>query len=423
MIKSQNDLLINRVPGKKHRALIQLGSFGDLVNLMPICKAWYDAGDEVYIVTRREYAPILNSVTYVKAVIVDIPNREPFTAEKFAKDSGCFDEVIVTQVCGNNRRYPIGPANWQVGEWVRCGMLDKFHEFPTIFDNRDRDAEREALAAYLPVDDGRPLLAYNFRGASRPYARASEQREWINATFGAEWRIVDLGSLNLANVALLLPFIEAAQVLITVDTATVHLAHATNTAVIVFQPEDWFARSEPRENWIFACTHENSIRKSEREAIVELMDAHYCGQLVRSTMEMTTVYVWHAVEYYWDDKNSAEKSMQMDAYRSWDRARFEGGGYFRTIFTEREASAVEVIDKAVAEAEPSDAILWTSRFTHVTPEMIRSAREVATNALGGDDCWRIMRGRYFMCRAGDWPKHQFIVKSYENYGKAIVISV
>lgn len=388
---------ITRVSGKKHRAVIQLGSTGDLVNLLPCCKAWHDAGEEVYIVTNRGFATDLDAVSYVKTIPVDFSIRYVFMAEKWAIDSGCFDEVTVTQVFGNDRRYPVGPKNWQVGEWVRCGMLERFHELPTIFDRRDRDAERIYMAMHMPVDNGLPLLAYNLNGVSQPYPYVAEQREWITRTFGASHRLIDLGALRLDSPASLLPFIEAAEVLVTVDTCTVHLAHATDTPVIVFHPENEFARSEPRVNWVYACTHRQSIEAEHREAIRELFYSNQGGRLIRSTAEMVTPFVWHAVEYHWDDDLPEEKARQMAAYKSWESIRMRDR-YFRTVFTERPgATRVEIIDKAIAMAQPDDCIIWTSRFAHLNDSLVRIARDQA----GRDEC---PDGQWMTFRAKEWAR-------------------
>lgn len=354
----------------KKTAFIQLGSNGDLCSLLPCFKHHADAGKTVHVFTRPQYAAVLGGVSYATAV--PCPNR--FDAEWKAIEQQClheYDEVFVPQVSGNDRRTRRAVDNYQCSHWERCGLLDQFHDLPTIFDRRDAQGEAEALKEWMPEPDGRDLLAYNLSGVSSPYAHADEQRAWISDAFGESHRLIDLGAMHLKKIRHLLPFLEQASALITVDTATVHLAHATMTPTVVFWPENVFPRSEPRRNWIYACTHDESIGAARREDIYDIIrlkdyrQNRYC----RNIADMTHPYILHAVNYWW--REGEDKDGVMQAYRSWEKRRSDYSG-FRTVFFEEkngagnDATLQDVLDHAAGQTEyGEDVILFASRHRSI----------------------------------------------------------
>lgn len=385
-------------------ACIQLGSAGDIIHLLPCFKHHADAGKQVDVYTRPAFAPVLNSVSYAKAIPV---NRRDHECQTLAKElAGKYDEVIVSQVAGNDARTARGTTNYQCREWEACGLLDKFHDLPTVVDNRDRAAEMYAIAEWMP--NSRPVIAYNLSGVSSPYAHAAEQREWIKRTFGWSHCLIDLGALHLKSVIHLLPFIEAAEVLITVDTATVHLAHATMTPTVVFWPEQKFPRSEPRQHWIYACTHDESIGADHRENIYDIirLKDYRQSRLCRSVVEMTHPYVFHAVNYWWDE--GEDKAQVMSAYPSWEKRRLDLPG-FRTVFTEVRTGAgpnallIDVIDRAAGQTEyAGDVILHASRHAPIPFAAVEPLRhfkdgmaEVASGCFAFTVAWWRRNRHYF----------------------------
>lgn len=367
---------------------IQLSSFGDLCSLMPIWKARADAGAKVWVMTRPEYVEIFEAISYATPIPVDIPVAMPWKARAKADGMG-FDEVIVSQVVNNKTTSARVWKNYQTQEWCLCGMIEKYHDLPLIFDRRDAAGEAAALAKHLPSDDGRPLLCFNLIGKSSPYDFVDQQRGWIKHTFSESFRLLDLGALRLDKVHHLIAFVEAADVLITVDTLTLHLAYATMTPTIAFLPGTprCYAQSEPRAHWAYACTYGESVRGEYREPIVQAvhfsLNGFELGTLCRTLDEMTKERVFHAVDYTWAD--DAEKRRVLNAYRSWDAIRFSDGDSFQTIFTEhgpeRVAKLVEVINRAfLAPFGTKSIIVWSDRFASLPSDTLKLARELREGA-------------------------------------------
>lgn len=374
---------------------VQLASYGDLVSLFPVFKARADAGASVSVMTRPEYADIFECITYAKAIPVDILVHAPWEAEAKARAMG-FNEVIVSQVVSNDHQGPRHWKNYQTQEWINCGMVERYHDLPLVFDNRDAAGEAAATAAHIPPDDGRPLLAYCLHGISAPYPHVEAQRAWIKERFSANYRLLELGALRLPKVYHLIALIEAADVLISTDTLAVHMAYATKTPTIVFVPDPprAYSQSEPRAHWAYFCTHSQSITELARywiSAYVTFPKSDL-GRLCRSLEEMTERRIFHAVDYTW--ANDDEKAKVLDAYRSWDAIRYTDGDSFRTIFDEhgpeRVATLMEVIGRAWAHPLATEAfVVWTHRYTHLPREALnlaREMREAAAEILPGVFC-------------------------------------
>ena len=388
-------------------AYIQLKSFGDIISLLPICKAKHNEGYDVSVVTRPEHANLLDGVSYANAIACDLPNGLPFAAEEYAKTVCGIDETVVCQTYANPKRTNGGASNYQTLQWERCGMLRRFHELPLVFDRIDEGVSADDIAwrDHFLRSDGRPILAYNLSGVSQPYRHAAMMKAWIESTF-PNHRKLDLGAMILPKIQDLIQYIAASGVLLTVDTATAHLSHAPRTPTIVLWPENDFARSEPRAHWIHATTHNESITPQGLDDIAAAITGpshprwsfrFLPGGLIRDYSEMTVPLVFHAVDYFW--QNEAEKARVMDAYRTWDHHRVVDR-HFRTIFNEHPAgekrTLAEIIDPVAKAAEPQDVIVWTDRFSPLPEGILPMARKTV-------DCIELAPGAWAFTK-GWWAK-------------------
>ena len=403
-------------------AYLQLSSTGDICSLLPIAKHRADAGDKVYIITQRQYGVILEAVSYVTPILVDVEVRYLFFVEADAKNGRYgvqFDEVIACQTFANTRRTAYGCSNWQTMQWYRCGMLDKFHELPLVFDRRDDVTEASIMldaGSYgeLP-DKAAPLLAYNLRGKSTPYRRADEMRAWIEASF-PRWRLLDLGALTLDKPQHLLPLIEVADCLISIDTLTLHLAYATCTPTIAITNDAAFGGSEPRSHWVYQVPYADSLKPESLAEMKRIIDARDFapGRLCRKPSEMTRRYVWHAASVAWhqhDDgkyawRDDDERARWLDVHASWLAIRAEDY-FFQSVLTNHDAghepSVREVIDRAAEQAEPQDAIIWTGPFAKLPENALELARAVEGCTLISERVWAMtvawwrQFGKYAIC--------------------------
>jgi hypothetical protein len=355
-------------------ALIQLGSNGDIVSLLPILRDIAGKGDRPTVICRPEYAAVLEAVSYADALPVDFRVAHPMLAEKWAKDQG-FDPVLVPQVYQNLHRAHPPCENWQAEQWSRAGYIDRFHELPTVFDRRDHAGEQKGITAHLDASDSRPVLAYNLYGETSPYAFWNEERTWLEQSF-PQYQLLDIGLAWLDKIHHLLGLLELADVLITIDTSTLHFAHATGTPTIALLPEEVWSRSEARSHWVYSCTYPQSVQAAHRERIGQIIESwdFAPGRLCRLVSAMKRRFVWHPVDYW---LGGGQRERILAAQRTWDWLRWKDP-HFRTVYLERQGEPAptvrQTIDFAIPGAYDDEMILWAADRP-VTPEIVALARE------------------------------------------------
>lgn len=279
----------------KRAAIVQLARYGDIVNALPIAYALAMEGNEVHWYCDVNFMDLFEAVSYVFIHPVNLGDSMVQQVAAIAENDG-YDEVIVPQVHGNKLEPPVKVDNFTLKQWANAGLdwLDRYHQYRPIFNRRDLAGEASACEV-LPVEDGRPILLINFASHSSPYERYAMQTEWVHATFGASHRIFDLTTLapgkpgkagqpaevnplELKRIHHLLGFLSRAQAIITVDTATLHFAAATNTPTLQLsagkdpqgQPSSFYD-SECRKNVVFKCSYDQSIRPAWRNRMATII--------------------------------------------------------------------------------------------------------------------------------------------------------
>lgn len=311
-------------------AYVQLARHGDLVSLLPVMYDRHLGGDRVACIVHRDFAPILEAVSYVEPVLFDGGHSDVRAAYDLAVAGGRYDRVIATQVNGAFEPTPVNTPNFVTEQWARAGRLDAFHDLPLIFDRRDAEGEAAAMRLLHPKPTGKPILAYSLAGYSSPFRRAAEFERWLVSTFSGEYDPVNLCAANLPKVHHLLGVIERAAALVTIDSLPLHLGYAFGTPTIALHcdadPNGGAARaehfrSEPREHWLGTFTY--------AEAVSESGGARIRGLLLDDPNQATaaTTEIRHVVPWF-EAADPADRRRMETARASWDRLRLHG---WRTI--------------------------------------------------------------------------------------------
>lgn len=260
-------------------AFIQLARMGDICSALPMMLAKAQAGHEVSCYVHEHFAPMLDGVGYVKPIIWPGMHRDVQRCVEDAKRRG-FDEIISTQLDGNELAKGIPAKNFHHRQWLMGGMWDKFHDLPLIFDRRNPLEEKRELDAYLPADDGKPLLVYALHGHSSPFYKWQEFEKWLRGAAGSHYRLLDIGRLNLAKPYHLLAFMEKAAVLVSAATLHVPLAYACGIPTICLccdtDPNGNVERREffwpePRKHWLGHMSYSESLTPQGRARISQWM--------------------------------------------------------------------------------------------------------------------------------------------------------
>lgn len=256
---------------------ILLGKTGDLLALLPALRLIsIDQGSHARLMVSKEYAGLLDGVSYVEPVIWDGDWMDLKGAVAKARELS--PTVTVCQVAGRPndiRELAFTPA---CGGGKPCAMTDSFVKDswrlagrwadwrkvpPMVFDRRNTAREEALVSATLSPrkkNDRRKLILVSTGGASSPFRYGELLRYLVGREFdnASKWEIVDLATVKAERVFDLLALYEKAAVLISTDSAPLHLAAAVPTlpviALIQDHPEAWVG-SPWRPGHIFHCRY------------------------------------------------------------------------------------------------------------------------------------------------------------------------
>jgi glycosyltransferase involved in cell wall biosynthesis len=220
--------------------IVQLGRLGDIINALPIAKAIYDrTGRKPYWMISREFESILEGVSYVEPYPVSFTFHELNAAMIHA--NSIFNRVIKTQIYGQNHYQDTHTPSWPQESWRQAGFLDRYHDkaMRPLFDLRNRERE-DRLAAKL-FRTNKPKLITNLTSAiSVPFANGDKFIAAIMLQFGKQYEIVDIGKLRAERFYDVLGIYERADIIVSIDTATMHLAAAVDKPLVALvNPSHW----------------------------------------------------------------------------------------------------------------------------------------------------------------------------------------
>lgn len=231
----------------------QLGRAGDILNILPIL----DRIGGGSILCRPEFAGIFERVSYAKMI--------PWTGHvDLVMLAAQKHRAIVTQCFGDAAPLNRKADNFAVEEWIKAGVPPR-EGFGTLnLDRRDESAETALVEKY--IHGAKPVILVNAAGMSSPYPH----RPMLEASL-AKWKnqcqILDLSSIRAESICDLLGLYDRAMCLVTVDTATLHLAAASKVPVCYIKPRGWVA-SPPKGQ----CVHEQYFEETDFTTIDRIID-------------------------------------------------------------------------------------------------------------------------------------------------------
>jgi hypothetical protein len=198
----------------------------------------------VNVVVAHEYANVFEGVSYVRPIIVKqnwwhgIP-----VAVQLCRNMGI--EPVVTQCFG--REWGIELARWSNythSMWDRVGQWQHYKTSPPLFDRRNETREARLAKQHMT---GKPALLMNFAGVSSPFPEFQSVSAAIRAACANRCSVVDLSLIHAYRIYDLLGLYDRALGLVTSDTATLHLAAASDIPYIAFTVDGW-TTSVPKGN-------------------------------------------------------------------------------------------------------------------------------------------------------------------------------
>ncbi len=229
------------------KALLQLGRYGDIINILPVvhesARAMANEGRRPVFCASAEFADILEGVSYCDVLQYPagpIQYLEP--AKGWLLERGYVP--VVSQIYSE----PPGPRrtdSYMRDSWEVLNRGHQWEQLGVVFDRRDAARESE-LCSRFKWD--RPVVLCCFSGKSSPFPDP-KLLSFLRSRF-PEVCFEDIGGLRAHRLYDLLGLMDRAAALVTIDTSLLHLAKASNVPTVAFvNPHPWLG-SLPSANHI-----------------------------------------------------------------------------------------------------------------------------------------------------------------------------
>lgn len=285
---------------------IQLGRLGDVLNILPLLHHVSTLGKRPTLMVHQDFASVTEGLSYCDVEVIsegswtELDNATEIAREKFSK-------VHVCQIHGTHQSARKTPS-FAIDAWARAGYWADFGRHPLVL---ARSPEREARLL-ASVNPQQPFILVARNGTSSPFAHGEELLTMARAHCP---NVIDLSAIRAENFVDLLALYERADLLITTDTATLHLAEASSAPVIALiadSPTRWHG-STPKGNVALAVRYSEFVaRRGEIDAAI-----------LRNRVSSSVRTVFHVYQDYAGSEE--EQRRNAVALVTWQR---EGKGWF-----------------------------------------------------------------------------------------------
>lgn len=277
--------------------IVMPGRYGDLINMLPCARdIALKEGGKCAVMISAEFASILEGCSYVEPVVISSHFTDIQPAIEQAR--AMFARVLVAKVNEKSVGVTTQCQSFNEESWRQLGYLDRFNDLPVVFDRRDR-AREETLLKRVTRRESFGLV--NLGGKSAPYPHA----DILRATLGRGDYWVDLQKVQAHRIYDLLGLMDQAELLVTSDTCTLHLAAASGIPVVNLigdHPTRWHG-SKPRNNSVL------EIRYGERERLAEI--AEVLRGTHKTTGETPVLPGWKARTWHvWSDYEMSGETLR-----------------------------------------------------------------------------------------------------------------
>lgn len=367
---------------KNSVCLVELGRYGDIVNMLPIARHIAETYDTPHLMVSKEFASLLDGVSYVHPRVVDFRNDQLKQALRVAEVE--FKHVINCQIWGSDWNQERLTTSFNRESWRVAGFNYKFDDHSPkwlpYFDKRDKEREAGVVAKILTM--GKPLLLVNVtQSISSPFSEGQKLLDAIAKKFDQQYTLVNCGNLRLHRIYDILGLMEASSALVSIDTALLHLCAATGIPTVALVNDKAWQASECRGNCVARIPYGSASPEKVCE-LIELALSKPSKQVVQEPISAPPLRtIWHSVERH-NDLNSKSLARKQEAWLSWDTL-YRGGEVVPAHYWEpyeRSASKTlgdprdlpflkDVLHYAMMQAADDDIIMFTNDDNILHPEL------------------------------------------------------
>ena len=231
----------------KTRLYLQLGRLGDILNVLPLClRDHTETGKRPVLMVARDYASILEGVTYVEPLVWGGDFEDVHGAMKAAEEVALARDLalVVTQIYGRELWVDEGCSSFLRESWARLPDPPAWGSLPLVFDRRDITRETHVARQLLKrATPGKPYVVLALNGTSSPFPFYPQLSTYLRNKLGKEFDFVDVSGFIAPRFYDLLTLLDGAAALVAVDSAVLHLAAAVPSlkvvALITREPTLW----------------------------------------------------------------------------------------------------------------------------------------------------------------------------------------
>lgn len=378
--------LINGRRGKV--GFVCLGHTGDIINVLPIVKHVHDVtGSKPMFYTTEQYGHVLDGTGYCQPFYMAVEDHRVNEVLQVAARQ-C-EIVLCPQMHGDHAAdFPRETDSYNIEQWRLLGFRQRFNEWPLTFDERNAERENQLVDHHLGHLKDKPIVLLHLTGGlSSPWPEGKKFQEHIVSKWGHAFHFVDLAPIKAHRLFDMLALFDRADLLISADTYPLHLAAASSVPVFaITNDSDRFGKDWLATRTRFPLAGEARYNK-ELAAYQKVDDC--LATLVLNTFHRrplascgTVVYApkfFHSVEVH-PDRGEAESRRKKVARDSWQTLYSRGmvpcpySEYKRTARDIGDARDLpflkDVLEPALAQANPDDCIVWTNDDIILHPELL-----------------------------------------------------
>lgn len=243
-------------------AVVIPGRLGDICHVLPCVRdIALKEGGKCAVVVSDEFESILDGCSYVEKVVISSHFTDIQPAIEQAR--AMFPRVLIGKINEKSVGVTTQCHSFSLESWRQLGYLEQYRRLPLVFDRRDRKREEKLIKEW-----GKPerMVLVNFSGKSAPFDSGDD----IKRLFAREFNVVDLSNIRAYRIYDLIGLMDVADLLVTGDTSTLHLAAASGVPVINLigtKPTTWHG-SDPRNNSVLCLDYGEATRTEKLSAML-----------------------------------------------------------------------------------------------------------------------------------------------------------
>lgn len=228
---------------KPKTVYVALGRYGDIIHILPALRSL----GRCTVAVSKAFAGVLDGVSYVDPLVLDVSHTDVLPAKEILSRS--FQRICITQMSAPGWEPARRCQSFTEDAWARLGMVHRYDD-PNLrleFDRRDYARERLLIRRFVPAQREKPFVLVNLAGHSSMFPDREVFLQRLKAELGNEVTFCDLSGVHALRIYDLCGIMDVADALVTIDTASLHLAAATAVPVIaILSGTGGWYRSKPR---------------------------------------------------------------------------------------------------------------------------------------------------------------------------------